>query len=80
MGKKITIVRVDYTEKLRYCEWRLRAMTKDKQKDLVAGYAECKCSYHSNKKKRKASGDFDGDFDYFYGIVTTGEIFFTTVT
>ena len=33
-------------------------------------------SYHTNKRKRKASEAFDDDFDYLYGIVTTGEIFF----
>ncbi|RGB33696.1 hypothetical protein C1646_815846 [Rhizophagus diaphanus] len=28
-------------------------------------------SYHTNKRKRKASEAFDDDFDYLYGIVTT---------
>ena len=34
-------------------------------------------SYHTNKRKRKASVAFNvkDDFDYLYGIVTTGEIF-----
>ncbi|POG62850.1 hypothetical protein GLOIN_2v1691758 [Rhizophagus irregularis DAOM 181602=DAOM 197198] len=28
-------------------------------------------SYHTNKRKRKASEAFDDDFNYLYGIVTT---------
>ena len=32
-------------------------------------------SYYTNKRKRKASEAFEGDFDYLYGIVTTGKIF-----
>ncbi|RGB28761.1 hypothetical protein C1646_715275 [Rhizophagus diaphanus] len=32
-------------------------------------------SYHTNTRKRKASVAFDDEFDYFYGIVTTGRDF-----
>src|ERR1041384_3863643 len=33
-------------------------------------------SYYTNRKKRKASEAFNDDnFDYLYGIVSTGEIF-----
>ena len=34
---------------------------------------QLKSSYHMNKRKRKASEAFEDDFDYLYGIVTTGE-------
>ncbi|GBC09408.1 hypothetical protein RclHR1_08830010 [Rhizophagus clarus] len=37
-------------------------------------YAECdvtRSSYHTNKRKRKASEAFKDDFDYLYGVVTT---------
>ncbi|RIA91677.1 hypothetical protein C1645_766958 [Glomus cerebriforme] len=33
-------------------------------------------SYHTNTRKRKASVAFDDEFDYLYGIVTTGMFFF----
>lgn len=36
--------------------------------------AQLESSFETNKKKRKASEAFDDDdFDYLYGIVTTGK-------
>ena len=54
----------------------LIAITEGKQKDLVAGFMQnmmqLESSYHTNIRKRKAFEAFD-NFDYLYGIVTTGE-------
>src|SRR6266498_1117495 len=52
------------------------AITEGKQKDLVAGFMQnimqLESSHHTNTRKRKASVAFDDEFDYLYGIVTTG--------
>ncbi len=54
----------------------LIAITEGKQKDLVAGFMQnimqLESSHHTNTRKRKASVAFDDEFDYLYGIVTTG--------
>ena len=59
----------------------LIAITEGKQKDLVADFMQnvmqLESSYHTNSRKRKASVAFDDEFDYFYGIVTAGIIFFS---
>jgi hypothetical protein len=58
----------------------LIAITEGKQKDLVAGFMQnvmqLESSYHTNTRKRSASEAFDDEFDYLYGIVTTGMAFF----
>ena len=50
--------------------------TEEKQKDLVAEFMQnimqLKSSHHTNTRKRKAFVVFDDEFDYLYGIVTTG--------
>src|SRR3954447_23063191 len=46
---------------------------------IMQNVMQLESSYHTNKRKRKASEAFKDDFDYLYGIVTTGEIFLTTV-
>ena len=52
------------------------AITEGKQKDLVVGFMQnvmqLESSYHTNTRKRKASVTYDDEFDYLYGIVTTG--------
>ena len=54
----------------------LIAITKEKQKDLVAGFMQnIISSHHTNMRKRKASVAFDDEFDYLYGIVTMGRAF-----
>jgi hypothetical protein len=57
----------------------LIAITEGKQKDLVAGFMQnimqLESSHHTNTRKRKASVAFDDEFDYLYGIVTTGRAF-----
>ncbi|CAG8585372.1 8884_t:CDS:2, partial [Ambispora leptoticha] len=55
----------------------LICITEDKQHKVPMGYAQniaqLESSFETNKKKRKASEAFDDDdFDYLYGIVTTG--------
>src|SRR5436305_2673707 len=70
--------RVDYAIKkiIDVVNEELIAITEGKQKDLVAGFVQnvmqLESSHHANTRKRKASEAFD-DFDYLYGIVTTGE-------
>ena len=53
-------------------------ITEDKQHKVPMGYAQniaqLESSFETNKKIRKASEAFgDDDFDYLYGIVTTGK-------
>jgi hypothetical protein len=70
--------RVDYAIKkiIDVVNEELIAITEGKQKDLVAGFVQnvmqLESSHHTNTRKRKASEAFDDDFDYLYGIVTTG--------
>jgi len=74
--------RVDYAIKkiIDVVNEELIAITEGKQKDLVAGFVQnvmqLESSHHTNTRKRKASVAFDDEFDYLYGIVTTGMIFF----
>ena len=74
--------RVDYAIKkiIDSLNEELICITEGKQNQEVLGIMQnimqLKSSYHTNKRKRKASEAFDDDFDYLYGIVTTGEIFF----
>ena len=69
--------RVDYAIKkvIDVVNEELIAITEGKQKDLVAGFMQnimqLESSHHTNARKRKASVAFD-EFDYLYGIVTTG--------
>ncbi|PKK59535.1 hypothetical protein RhiirC2_290916 [Rhizophagus irregularis] len=53
----------------------LICITEGKQNQEVLGIMQNIMQLHTNKRKRKASEAFDDDFDYLYGIVTTGEIF-----
>ena len=75
--------RVDYAIKkiIDVVNEELIAITEGKQKDLVAGFVQnvmqLESSHHTNTRKRKASVAFDDEFDYLYGIVTTGMIFFS---
>ena len=77
--------RVDYAIKkiIDSLNEELICITEEKQNQEVLGIMQnvmqLESSYHTNKRKRKASEAFDDDFDYLYGIVTTGEIFLTTV-
>ena len=70
--------RVDYAIKkvIDVVNEELIAITEGKQKDLVAGFMQnimqLESSHHTNTRKRKASMTFDDEFDYLYGIVTTG--------
>lgn len=41
---------------------------------FVQNVMQLESSHHTNTRKRKASEAFD-DFDYLYGIVTTGEFY-----
>src|SRR4051812_13821258 len=58
---------------------KLICITKGKQNQEVLGIMQnvmqLESSYHTNKRKRKASEAFDNDFNYLYGIIITGEIF-----
>src|SRR6266480_6498443 len=73
--------RVDYAIKkvIDVVNEELIAITEGKQKDLVAGFMQnimqLESSHHTNTRKRKASVAFDDEFDYLYGIVTTGRAF-----
>ena len=73
--------RVDYAIKkvIDVVNEELIAITEGKQKDLVAGFMQnimqLESSHHTNTRKRKASVAFDDEFDYLYGIVTTGRDF-----
>jgi hypothetical protein len=73
--------RVDYAIKkiIDSLNEELICITEGKQNQEVLGIMQnimqLESSYHTNKRKRKASEAFDDDFDYLYGIVTTGEIF-----
>src|SRR6266480_2094740 len=73
--------RVDYAIKkiIDVVNEELIAITEGKQKDLVAGFVQnvmqLESSHHTNTRKRKASEAFDDEFDYLYGIVTTGRAF-----
>ncbi|RHZ65476.1 hypothetical protein Glove_315g77 [Diversispora epigaea] len=53
----------------------LIAITEAKQNDIEMGFGQnvlqLEASYQKNSKKRKAPEDFDNEFDYLYGIVTT---------
>ena len=77
--------RVDYAIKkiIDSLNEELICITEGKQNQEVLGIMQnimqLESSYHTNKRKRKASEAFDDDFDYLYGIITTGEIFLTTV-
>jgi len=74
--------RVDYAIKkiIDSLNEELICITEGKQNQEVLGIMQnimqLESSYYTNKRKRKASEAFDDDFDYLYGIVTTGEIFF----
>jgi hypothetical protein len=80
VGEKAT-GRVDYAIKkiIDSLNEELICITEGKQNQEVLGIMQnvmqLESSYHTNKRKRKASEAFDDDFDYLYGIVTTGEIF-----
>jgi len=73
--------RVDYAIKkvIDVVNEELIAITEGKQKDLVAGFMQnimqLESSHHTNTRKRKSSVAFDDEFDYLYGIVTTGRVF-----
>ena len=73
--------RVDYAIKkvIDLLNEELICITEGKQSQEVLGIMQnvmqLESSYHTNKRKRKASEAFEDDFDYLYGIVTTGEIF-----
>ncbi|RIB26560.1 hypothetical protein C2G38_2064577 [Gigaspora rosea] len=60
----------------------LICITEDKQHQIPVGMAQnirqLESSYETNKKKRKASDTFgdNDDFDYLYGVVTTGRDWF----
>ncbi|KAF0470268.1 hypothetical protein F8M41_025408 [Gigaspora margarita] len=60
----------------------LICITEDKQHQIPMGMAQnirqLESSYETNKKKRKASDTFgdNDDFDYLYGVVTTGRDWF----
>ena len=79
------IRRVDYAIKeiIDLLNDELICITEGKQSQEVLGIMQnvmqLESSYHTNKRKRKASKAFEDDFDYQYGIITTGEIFLTTV-
>ncbi|RHZ77399.1 hypothetical protein Glove_180g51 [Diversispora epigaea] len=68
--------RVDYAiMKVKYIgNEELIAITEAKQKDIEMGFGQnvlqLEASYQKNSKKRKAD-EFDNEFDYLYGIVTT---------
>jgi len=70
--------RVDYAIKkiIDVVNEELIAITEGKQKDLGAGFMQnimqLESSHHTNTRKRKASVAFDDEFDYLYGIVSTG--------
>src|SRR3954447_17405833 len=74
--------RVDYAIKkiIDSLNEELICITEGKQNQEMLGIMQnvmqLESSYHTNKRKRKASEAFDDDFDYLYGIVITGEIFF----
>src|SRR6266542_2016387 len=74
--------RVDYAIKkiIDSLNEELICITEGKQNQEVLGIMQnvmqLESSYHTNKRKRTASEAFDDDFDYLYGIVTTGEIFY----
>jgi len=69
--------RVDYAIKkiIDSLNEELICITEGKQNQEVLGIMQnimqLESSYHTNKRKRKASEAFDDDFDYLYGIVTT---------
>jgi len=73
--------RVDYAIKkiIDSLNEELICITEGKQNQEVLGIMQnimqLESSYYTNKRKRKASEAFDDDFDYLYGIVTTGKIF-----
>ncbi|CAG8616423.1 694_t:CDS:2, partial [Ambispora gerdemannii] len=54
----------------------LICITEDKQHKIPMGFAQnikqLESSFETNKRKRKRDEAFDDDFDYLYGIVTTG--------
>src|SRR3954471_4877979 len=73
--------RVDYAIKkiIDSLNEELICITKGKQNQEVLGIMQnvmqLESSYHTNKRKQKASEAFDNDFNYLYGIIITGEIF-----
>ena len=62
-------------------QWEVVSHNRGKQKDLVAGFMQnimqLESSHHTNTRRRKASVAFDNEFDYLYGIVTTGRAFWS---
>ena len=74
--------RVDYAIKkiIDSLNEELICITEGKQNQEVLGIMQnvmqLESSYHTNKKKRKASEAFNDDFDYLYGIVTTATDWF----
>src|SRR5437763_11058120 len=71
--------RVDYAIKKVFNtkEEELICITEGKQSDLAQGFMQnimqLDSRYHTNKRKRNHREAFGDEFDYLYGIVSTGK-------
>ena len=79
-SSKLQAKQVDYTiKKVIDVVNELIAISEGKQKDLVSGFMQnimqLESSHHTNTRKGKASVAFNDEFNYLYGIVTTGRAF-----